>query len=169
MNQGGIAMVKQDAVNELDRVIVPNDDEWFDLMVDYNAVQTREYVRLSGYDPCGWRFAGHHQRGKELHRVKLVRIPGFISVKNNGLAEELLEQMGYRVADAAARESFAGKYQWIISGDFIFFGRSPWEDKRGRRPFASLCPDSVWRCWCRGFRWDFEAVFERCRWVVESK
>lgn len=142
--------------------VVPSDDEWFELTVDY-GVDPAEVVRSAGYDHEGWTFLGPTREGREIHHAKLVRL----GRGNMAEVEQRADEQGYRLLGGHAREPFKTKFPRCDDRDPVVFGGSQWRNPHGSAYVTYLL--DVGGGWYSSFRWSEHDFHEYCRWAVVSK
>ena len=140
--------------------VVPADDEWFDLEVD-DGIEPMEVVTSAGYNARGWEYLGPTFTGKETYQVKLVRL-GY--VRNLAEARKRAGEMGYRLVEGQARESFKARFPKPDGKGPIVFGGSEWRHPRGSPRVA--CLDALRDKWYSDFDWSGDGFFDRWRWLV---
>lgn len=143
--------------------VVPADDEWFELKVDYR-VDPAEVVHSAGYNPEGWKFLGPVRKGWETHRAKFVRL-GW--VQNLAEAEQRAGVQGYRLLGGHAREPFKAKFPRPDGHGPVIFGGSQWRGPVGSP--SVTCLSGLGDGWRSGFRWSGDDFSGFCRWAVVSK
>jgi hypothetical protein len=142
---------------------VPADDEWFNLKVD-NDVDPMTVVVSAGYNAKGWKSLGPKFTGKKTYRAKLVRL-GY--VRNLAEARNKAAEMGYRLVEGQARESFKAKFPKPDGKGLILFGGSEWQDPHGLACVAYLDDfEDVWDSHFNSSGHDFRDYW---RWLVVGK
>ena len=151
------------AARKVVQLVVPADDEWFELEVN-NDQDPMEVVSSVGFDKKSWQYLGPAFSGKETRRVKLVRL-GF--VKDLEDARQKADQLGFRLLEGQARESFKAKYPAPDGKGPVVFGGSELRSPYGHAYVACLCELGV--VWSSSFRWSDRDWDGNYRWAVVSK
>ena len=142
---------------------VSADDEEFTLDVN-NDQDPMEVVSSVGFDKKSWQYLGPAFSGKETRRVKLIRL-GF--VKGLKEARQKADQLGFRLLEGQARESFKAKYPVPDGKGPVVFGGSVWQSPHGDARVACL-----YECggvWNSHFYWSDYGWDGDYRWAVVSK
>ena len=148
---------------QIETSVVPADGELFDLEVD-NTRDPMEVVTSAGYDANGWRYLGPEFTGKQILRVKLVRL-GY--VRNLKEAEDKAAKMGCRLVQGQARESFKTKFPKAEGNGLVVFGGSEWRHPDGAARVA--CLGDFEDEWHSDFDWSADDFLGGCRWLVVGK
>ncbi len=144
-------------------LLVPADDEWFDLEVD-NDQDPMDVVRPANFNPTGWRYLGPKLTGKRTIKVKLVRL-GYC--KNLEEAKQKADARGYRLLEGQARESFKKRFPKPDDNDHVVFGGSLCQSPGGGAGVA--CLDRVGGGWGSGFVWTGGGWDDDWCWAVVRK
>lgn len=142
---------------------IPADDVWFDLEVD-NNIDPVEVVTSANYDPRGWKYLGPKLSGKQTLRVKLVRLG---CVRGLEEAKKKADEMGYRLVEGLARESFKAKFPRPDGKGSVAFGGSEWESPRGSAGVAYL--GGFGDEWSSSFYWSTYGFDGNWRWLVVGR
>lgn len=143
--------------------MVPADDEWFELEVDED-VNPMSVVTTAGYDAKGWKYLGPELSGKQKLRVKLTC---FGYVRNLEEARKKAENMGCRLAEGQARESFKARFPKPEGKGSVVFGGSRWRSPDGDARVA--CLSDLGGGWDSNFRWSDYDFSDDWRWLVVGK
>jgi len=145
-------------------VIVPADDEWFDLEVD-NDVNPIDVVTSAGFNADGWNYLGPNLSGKRTYTVKLVRL-GY--VHNLVKAKERADEMGYRLIEGQAREPFKARFLKPDGKGFVVFGGSEWLYPYPDSPRVVYLYGFEDK-WYSDFLWSDDDFDDDWRWLVVGK
>ena len=86
-------------------LVVPANDEWFELLVD-NDIDPMEVVRTSVHDPNGWKYLGPKLEGLINYIAKLTHL-GY--AQNLREVRERADKIGLRLLEGQAIEPFKKK------------------------------------------------------------
>lgn len=131
---------------EAAKSVVPADEEWFDF--EYDSVDPMEIIRSTGCDPSGWKYLGPNLEGHIKYRAKLIRL----GTRDLTKAQQFAADLGYRLVEGQALETFQKKYSVLDNDSPIIFGGSIWQYMDHDPKFCLLGgllfgygPESNWR------------------------
>lgn len=143
--------------------VVPADDVWFDLEVDYD-ISPMEVVSSAGHDPSGWKYIGPKLSGKRIIRAKLVRLGNVCDLEE---AKKKADKLGYRLVEEQARDSFKTRFSKPDGSGPVAFGGSEWQGPLGDSDVAYL--NDLRDEWSSNFNWSGNDFNDNWRWLVVSK
>ncbi|HTE48470.1 MAG TPA: hypothetical protein VK675_01010 [Candidatus Paceibacterota bacterium] len=129
-------------------LLVPEDQEVFELTIESNTIYPTEMLRADGGDnPNKLKFKGPSISGEQTKKFKLFR------VHNQLNADEANKSLAVYGAPALGqwREAFKKKYPRPDGKGPIAFTGSEWLDPYRRRAYPFLLDGST--AWYSGFRW----------------
>ena len=145
-----------------ERIILPADEESFDLLINHENLDPMDIVRIVGHHRVDdWKYLGPIFTGTHLYQVKLVRLGRVTNLQD---ARQRASQRGCRLLEGQGIIAFREKFPHADGFNPITFGGSEWE-RPNKRP-AVTCLYTMNNDWDPYFRWSESNFHENYLWAL---